>query len=199
MCDVTKIRNGENWRAEDVFVVDEFGVGGGVGVALGFETENFGVFFVCFDGDDAVGDDGVVAVCDVRDDVADFERFIVRGFNVDHGANGVFWFHGAGHDCEGFEAEDFGADEGGGEDGDEGGGEGAKAGAEEFEATEAGPTKASCDVYGFYVGGERGRFRGGDGFGRDVGGFSGRGRKRGGVGVDERDGGVKNLTMRPYF
>ena len=199
MRDVTKIRNGENWRAEDVFVVDEFGVGGGVGVALSFETENFGVFFVGFDSDDAVGDDGVVVVCDVGDDVADFESLIVRGFNVNHGADGIIWLHGAGHDGESAEAGNLGADEGDGEEGDDSGGEGAKAGAEEFEAAEAGFMKASCGVYGFYVGGERGWFRGGDGFGRDVSGFSGRGGKRGGAGIDERDGGVKNLTMRLYF
>lgn len=158
MCDIAKIRNGENWRAEHVFVVDESGVWGGVGVALGAEAENSGVFFVNFDADDAVGDDGFVVVGDVRDDVTDLERFVVGRLDVNHGADGVIWLHGAGHDGESAEAGNLGADEGDSEDGNEGGGESAKFAAKKFEAGALGGGSGEL----FERGGSYGLCRSGD-------------------------------------
>ena len=118
MCDVPQIRNGDNGGAKDILVVNEIGVGGGVGVALSLETKDFGIFSGGFDGDDAVGDDGFVVVCDVGDDVADLEGFIVGRFDVNEGADGEFGLHGAGHDGKGFEAGDFDTDESKGDDDD---------------------------------------------------------------------------------
>ena len=173
MCDIAKIRNGDDGRAEHVFVVDESGVWGGVGVALGAEAENSGVFFVNFDADDAVGDDGFVVVGDVRDDVTDLERFVIGRLDVNHGADGIIWLHGARHDGESAEAGNLGADEGDSEDGNSGGDESAKFAAEKFEAGALGSGGGEL----FERGGSYGLCRSGD------------------VGVRERDDGIINFVI----
>lgn len=80
---ITEVREGNNWRAEDVFVMDKVGIGGRVGVALSFESESVGILSIPFDADDAVGDDGFLVVSDIRNDVTNFEGFIVDWLDVD--------------------------------------------------------------------------------------------------------------------
>ncbi len=104
---ITEVRDDDNRCAEDVFVMDEVGIGGRIGVALSFESESVGVLSIPFDADDAVGDDGFLVVSDVRNNVADLESFIVSRFDINERADGEFGFHGAGHDSEGAEASDF--------------------------------------------------------------------------------------------
>jgi len=135
--DVTEIRESEDGRSENVFIMDKVCVGGGIGIALGFETESFGVGRVGLDFDDTVGHDGLVAIGDIRDDVADFEGFIIGRTDINHSADGEVGGHGAGHDGKGFEAEKFRYEKGKGETGDGESDDGFELRTEEFEASKS--------------------------------------------------------------
>ena len=69
---ITEVRNSKEGGAEDVVGVDEVGVWGRVGVALGFKTEDGRVGGVGDDRNDTVGNDGFFGVSDKGDNVAGF-------------------------------------------------------------------------------------------------------------------------------
>ena len=157
--EIAEKRDHDDRGAEDVFIMNESCIGGGVSVALGFETPDVRIGRVDFDIDDAMGDDGFVAIGDIGDDVANVQRLIIDWADVNHRADGKFRFHGSGHDRESAKTGELSSDKDEGDKDDDDGRESAELREENFKRI-AGTARGSFGGRlggGFKSGGKRSR------------------------------------------
>lgn len=96
---VAQLRDGEDWGADDIFVVDQPAICGIVGIALGAVAQRFRVLLVGHDLHDSVGCYRIL-IQHEGDDIAGLQLLVINLLHIDERADMVRRFHRPGQDGE---------------------------------------------------------------------------------------------------